>query len=334
VLLVAFRSAASEIETIATETEIQQNNDKILPKELIEHLKKNSAIKNVRGRIIDGKDAVVINLKGGGTEVYYLNDGNSIAELERKYGLPELPTPPPPMPANEELPPPPPPAPEAPKLLPPPAPELPAPPAPIKDNAIPTAGLPESATYYIDGVKSSLESVKKLNPKQIYLIIAVNGERAKELLGDDSDNEIVSITTEKNRNSERVKEFNQKFKPLSTPAPPVIHDAPLVPASGAKLVEDNKSITYILWPNDFTKRELEVAQQTFSANGFELIFKEHKGSNGKDAINITLRSKKLDNNTSATHTFSDLITHHNVIVVKGFKDTGKVMIGTSIPSGR
>src|SRR5690606_10778602 len=98
------------------------DNDKILPKELVEHLRKNAAIKNVRGRVIDGKNAVIINLKGGGTEVYYLNDGNSIAELERKYGLPELPTPPPPVTASEELPPPPPPAPEAPELPPPPPP--------------------------------------------------------------------------------------------------------------------------------------------------------------------------------------------------------------------
>ncbi|MBJ6117165.1 hypothetical protein JAO76_03110 [Pontibacter sp. BT310] len=146
VLLVAFRSAASEIEAITnnTETEIlQQNNDKILPKELAEHLKKNVAIKNVRGRVIDGKKAVIISLKGGGTEVYYLAEEASIAELERKYGLPELPPPPPPAPN----------APDAP----------PAP--PVAEDEVPYIFTIEDVSYYKNNLPADYKAFLKRNPQ-------------------------------------------------------------------------------------------------------------------------------------------------------------------------
>jgi hypothetical protein len=93
VLLVAFKGT-EQFET-SIKTEFHESDDKP-SKELVEHLKKNPAIKNVTNRTIDQRSALVLRLKGGGTEVYYLDSNESIANLERKYGLPKLPTPPPP----------------------------------------------------------------------------------------------------------------------------------------------------------------------------------------------------------------------------------------------
>jgi len=73
--------------------------------ELINQLKQNPAVKSVRSKVVDKKSAIAISLKGGGTEVYYLNDAASIAELKRKYSLQELPPPPPPAPDAPDAPP-------------------------------------------------------------------------------------------------------------------------------------------------------------------------------------------------------------------------------------
>lgn len=333
VLLLAFRSAATKMETI-TDTEVEapkQNGDVILPAELVKYLKQNRAIKSVRGKKMNGRDAVVISLKGGSTEVYYLTDAASIAELERKYGLPELP-PPPPAPAAPELPAPPPPvqaettvivteqqsspsssifkedlkeqvlynpfwnddlkknAPEDYKAFMKrnPAinqvswllsglpeynlisivltsksgetevydykrrseiqaaeakygklPTLPAPPPPVRakeqasasapivtkvvseDQSTAKASFPESATYYIDGVEASHEAVRELDPKQIHSINVIKGEAATKVLGSKAATGIISITTLKNKDSEKVIEFNKKTGTLPAPPPPV-----------------------------------------------------------------------------------------------------------------
>ncbi|NEM96835.1 M56 family metallopeptidase [Pontibacter burrus] len=301
---------------------------------LINELQRNRAIKNVRSRKVDGKDAIVINLKGGGTEVYFIGDAASLAELKRKYVMPELPPPPPPAPAPPVAPP----APPVPakEQLPPPPPvgkNLPVPPAPpVKpEESNMLLNIPDGVVYYLDGKEDKIEAYKKLDPKKIHSIIVVKGERAQKTVGSKAVNGIVSIVTEKNKDSREVKEFEQKFEALPAPPPPVRNEGALVPASGAKLVEDEKSVTYILWPNDVTKREFEVAQQAFDANGFDLKFKEYKDLNGGDAVNITLASKKLNTGTSVVHNLKDLTTYNNVVVVKGFKETGKFMIGTTIP---
>ncbi|WP_299704874.1 M56 family metallopeptidase [uncultured Pontibacter sp.] len=100
VLLVAFRNATPLTESIANiaETEtLQQNEGSKLPDELVDILKNiltnHPAIKSVRGKVVDNRNAVVISLKDGGTEIYYLDSSKSIAALERKYG--ELPSTPP-----------------------------------------------------------------------------------------------------------------------------------------------------------------------------------------------------------------------------------------------
>ncbi|HEY4652501.1 MAG TPA: M56 family metallopeptidase, partial [Pontibacter sp.] len=293
-----------------------------LPKELVQHLKKKPAVKSVRGKVVNNRNAVVIGLKGGGTEVYYLDDAKSITELERKYNLPELPPPPPPVPAAPAAPP----APSK-ELLPPPPPAPPVKP----DTKDMLQSLPDGVVYYLDGKEDKTEAYKKLDPKQIISINVIKGEHAQKLAGSKAAKGLISIVTEKNKNSAEVRELEQKFNALPAPPPPVRHEGPLVPASGAKLVEDEKTVTYVLWPNDVTKREFGVAQQAFAANGFDLTFKEHKDANGGDAINITIDSKKLNTGTSVSHSLKGLAAHNNVVVVKGFKETGKFFIGTTIP---
>ncbi|MBB6611312.1 M56 family metallopeptidase [Pontibacter sp. Tf4] len=322
--IAAFEKKYGKLPPIPAQS-LQQNGEKDLPKELVQHLKKNPAVKSVRGKVVNNRNAIVIGLKGGGTEVYYLDDAKSIAELERKYNLPELPPPPPPVPA----------APAAPPA--PPAPvqevDLPAPPAPpVKpDTKDMLQSLPDGVVYYLDGKEDKTEAYKKLDPKKIHSINVIKGEQAQKIAGSKAAKGLISIVTEKNKDSKEVKELEQKFETLPAPPPPVRHEGPLVPASGAKLVEDEKTVTYVLWPNDVTKRELDAAQQAFAANGFDLSFKEHKDASGNDAINITIASRKLNNGTSVSHSLKGLAAHNNVVVVKGFKETGRFIVGTTIP---
>ncbi|MFD2516245.1 M56 family metallopeptidase [Pontibacter locisalis] len=106
VLLVAFRGTSQNAVFVATTEEFTtpitfQDGGKDLPQELKGLLENNSNIKNVRVKLIENRNAVVINLRKGGTEVYYLDDTNSIAALKDKYTQSaELPPPPPPSPQD------------------------------------------------------------------------------------------------------------------------------------------------------------------------------------------------------------------------------------------
>ncbi|WP_266204053.1 M56 family metallopeptidase [Pontibacter kalidii] len=222
VLLFAFRSAVPDTEVIAgTEAEApQQSGDIPLPEEFVKQLKQNPSVKSVRGRKVNNRSAIVLSLKGGGTEVYYLDDAKSVAELERKYNLPALPPPPPPAPE----------APDAPELPAPPPPvpaneALPAPPPPAQEKTEAKAGLPESALYYIDGVEASSEAAKKLDPKEIHSINVLKGEAATKEFGSKASNGLISIITKENQNSPGVKEFSKRLSAQTianpgTPPPP------------------------------------------------------------------------------------------------------------------
>ncbi|WP_439881383.1 M56 family metallopeptidase [Pontibacter sp. MBLB2868] len=188
VLLFAFRSASSSSELVAnaeqaaTQTTLQDGG-KDIPKELKEYLERHPAIKNARMKVIDNRNSLVVHLRKGGTEVYYLDDANSIAALESKYGkLPELPPPPAPVAHDAE--------------------NLPAPPPPV----------PSAVVYYIDGVKSTENASKQLNPNDIHSVNVLKGEGVKKLLGDASQaKDIISITTREKQNSPEVITFNKKI---------------------------------------------------------------------------------------------------------------------------
>jgi hypothetical protein len=95
--------------------------------------------------------------------------------------------------------------PAAPDALPAPPAAPPAPPAPS------VLDLPETALYYIDGVEATKEAVEKLDPKQIYNMNVVKSESAQKALGKKAANGVISVTTEANKNSEKVREFNRKL---------------------------------------------------------------------------------------------------------------------------
>lgn len=299
---------------------------------LIKELQRNRVIKNVRSRKVDGKDAIVINLKGGGTEVYFIGDAASLDELKRKYIMPELPPPPPPapvppvappappVPAKEQLPPPPP-------AVQPNVPAPPAPPAKPADSDM-LLNLPEGVIYYIDGKEDKTEAYKKLDPKKIHSINVVKGEHAQKIPGSKAVNGIVSIITEKNKDSKEVKELEKKFEALPAPPPPVRHEGPAIPkAGGARLVETEEFVTYILWPEEITERELEVAEQAFKDNNFILKSKVLDGGN---TVNITLSSGKLNKGTSQTYLVQNLLKTDNIVLVQGNKKTGEIRIATTI----
>lgn len=329
VLLLAFRGAASEIEVIAhpADTELhQQNDDKTLPKELVEHLKKDPAIKNVHSRVIDGKHAVVINLKGGGTEVYYLNDDASVAKLQHKYGLP-TPPPPPAAPNTTELPAPPP------------------PPAPAQELTNSTASLPDGVVYYIDGKKDTDGSYKNIAPAQIYSINVYKGEYAVKVFGKSAANGVVSIITERNKDTRQVQEFMKKMsalppppapakEQLPPPPPPKKYEGPAIPkAGGPRLVENEEYVVYTLWPEEITKRELEVAQQVFRESGFSFEFEENYENGKINGVRLNLNSKAGQSSAEASYSPKDiqnLLAADNIVLVQANKKTGKVGISHTL----
>lgn len=185
-LLFAFRTTTPVAEAITSiESEIMQQDGKNT-EELIKQLKKNRAIKSVRTKKIDGRDAILISPKGSGTEVYYMGDAASIAELERKYGLPKLP-PPPPVGRN-----------------------LPAQPS-VQEKTELKRSVPESVVYYLDGVKATKEEAEQLKPEAIHSIDVVKGEQAKKIPGNTAGRYVISLTTKANKDSEQVRKFQEKL---------------------------------------------------------------------------------------------------------------------------
>ncbi|WP_162427660.1 M56 family metallopeptidase [Pontibacter pudoricolor] len=217
-----------------------------LPKELVQHLKKNPAVKSVRGKVVDNRNAVVIGLKGGGTEVYYLDDAKSIAELERKYNLPELPPPPPPAPAAPD------------------AEELPPPPPPVRQEQN-QLKAPAGVVYYIDGKEDKSEAYKNLDPKEIHSVNVYKNESAEKVFGKSAAKGVISIITTKNKDSRQVQEFMQKLPALPAPPPPV-KELPTPPSgqgqafifspAGNDYYKDNLPEDYIA----FLKRNPQVKQ--------------------------------------------------------------------------
>ena len=347
VLLVAFRGAPPVTEAIASiESEITKQDANIPDTEsLLNQLKQNQAIKSARSKKIDGKDAIVIALKGGGTEVYFVSDAASLAELERKYVRQELPPPPP--------------APDAPD----------APPAPDKSELV--ANMPAAALYYIDGIKVSREALQKLAPNTIHSMNILKGETAVAGFGKGASKGVISIVTEKNKDSRQVQEFNKKLpvapvppapaapgtppppapareavppippvppapagEQLPPPPPPVRYEGPAIPkAGGARLVETEEHVTYFLWPEETTKRELEAAQLAFSGSGFELNFNETFENGKVSSLKIGLASRNKKSSASATYNagaLRNLREADNIVIVQGNKKTGEVKITTTL----
>ncbi|MBD1398268.1 hypothetical protein H9Q13_13945 [Pontibacter sp. JH31] len=88
----------------------------------------------------------------------------------------------------------------------------------------PITALPDSVIYYIDGKEDTDNAHKKLDPKAISSINVYKGEGAKKVTGNRAAKGVVSIITEKNKNSKPVQEFQKKFpappKPGTPPPPP------------------------------------------------------------------------------------------------------------------
>ncbi|SIQ55778.1 M56 family metallopeptidase [Pontibacter lucknowensis] len=321
---------------------------------LINQLKQNRSIKSVRSKKIDGKDAIVIALNGGGTEVYFTSDAASLAELERKYVLPELPPPPPPVPA----------APDAP----------PAPPAPPKEeDVIAEVIMPVEKHYIIDGVISNKDAALAIahDKESIHSMGTYRGESAQILLNDKTATGVVVIITKQNKDSRQVQEFNKKLKNLPSPPlampkapgtpppppasgkeaippappapageqlppppPPGKYEGPAIPkAGGARVVETEEHVAYFLWPEEITKRELEVAQQAFKSSGFDLNFNEKYEGGKISSLKIELASKNKKSRASATYNegaLKSILDADNIVIVQGNKKTGEVRIATTL----
>lgn len=317
-------------------TSSQGNNDK-LAKELIDHVTKHPSVKNASARTIDQRSAIVLRLNGGGTEVYFMDNAENVATLRRKYSLQELPPPPPPQAAAESK-------------------------------------IPDAELYYIDGVQVKKEAVGQLDQKTIHSIQVYKGEHAVKIFGNKAAKGVISIVTEKNKDSRQVQEFNKKLpvppappappapeapgtpppppapakdaippvppapagEPLPPPPPPTRYEGPAIPkAGGARLVENENYVVYTLWPEEITKRELEVAQQAFKSSGFDLNFTEKYDGGKINSLSIDLASKKNGNSARATHTYSaealkSVLDADNIVLVIGNKKTGEVRIATTL----
>ncbi|MCP2042421.1 M56 family metallopeptidase [Pontibacter sp. HSC-36F09] len=311
---------------------------------LINQLKQNQALKSVRSKKVDGKDAILIALKGGGTEVYFVADARSMAELERKYVLPELPPPPPPAPDAPN-------APDAP----------PAPPAPDKAELI--ASMPEAALYYIDGVKASREAAQKLDPKTIHSMNIVKGKTAVEVFGKGASKGVISVVTEKNKDSRQVQEFNKKMEllvppppapgtplppapgkeaippvppvpsreQLPPPPPPTRYEGPAIPKAGeSRVVETEEHVAYFIWPENVTPQEVKTAKIAFNNNGMALNFIEEYDGDKLESLQITVKSPKgaMANAVYDAEALKGIVDAKNIIVVESNKKTGEVRIAT------
>jgi hypothetical protein len=308
------------------------------PEDYKDFLKRHPHVKEVGWKFDNRRDynleSIVIYLKNGKTETYDYNRNPRIPAAEAKWGqLPSLPPPPPPVKAQD------------------------SPQSDVKSN------LPADALYFIDGVESTKQAAEKLDPKEINSINVYKGESALETFGNKASKGVISIITEKNKNTRQVQEFNKKLpvppapgtpppppapgepgipspppapagEQLPPPPPPVKYEGPAIPkAGGARLVEDDDYVLYVLWPEEITKRELEGAQQAFKGSGFDLRFDEKYAGGKISGIKIELSYKNKNSNANAvynTTSLQSLIDADNVVLVKGNKKTGEVMIGTTL----
>ncbi|MBX0333624.1 hypothetical protein K3G39_10280 [Pontibacter sp. HSC-14F20] len=343
-------------ERIFSPTDIGYYQDRNnLPVEYTNFLKRNPTIDKVGWKIHPekGPQAVVLFLKSGTTEMYNLNDQTSMAKAKSKYGaFPGLLPPPPPVMIKEEL---------------------PAPPHIRKEESIGAEGaMPTNISYFIDGKKSNKEAALALtrDQKAIHSTSIFKDEAAQQLLGDKTVTGVVSIITKQKKDSRQVQEFNKKLKHLVPPPPaapdapgtpppppapgkeaippvppapsgeqlppppPTRYDGPAIPkAGGARLVETEEFVTYFLWPEEITKRELEVVQRAFRENNFDLTFNEKYDGGKISSLNIVLASLNKKSRASATYNagaLKNLLDADNIVIVQGNKKTGEVRIATTL----
>jgi TonB-dependent SusC/RagA subfamily outer membrane receptor len=71
----------------------------------------------------------------------------------------------------------------------------------------------DNALYFIDGEKSSKESMNQLSPDAIATVNVLKGEDARNKFGEAAASGVIIITTKANQNSSAVKAFNQQYSP-------------------------------------------------------------------------------------------------------------------------
>jgi hypothetical protein len=305
-------------ERIFSPTDIGYYQDRNnLPVDYTNFLKRNPTIDKVGWKIHPekGPQAVVLFLRSGTTEIYNLNDQKSMSKAKSKYGeFPGLLPPPPPVMIKDELPPPPPPAPDAPGTPPPP----PAPAAP---------DLPETAIYYIDGVEATKEAVEKLDPNKIYNMNVVKAESATKVLGNKAANGVISITTEANKNSQKVKEFNEKLLGRTDAREPgnekhkvIISESTDNPGTEAA------EIAFVLYPDKLDQVQLDQANNLFKQNGLDVRFKGERKENRYTGVTIVSKTKQTPAGTTEHFNIEGLKEQNKVIMVRGNKQTGKVQV--------
>ena len=122
----------------------------------------------------------------------------------------------------------------------------------LQEPTKPIKALPDSVIYYIDGKEDTDNAYKKLDPKEISSVNVYKGEGAKKVIGKRAAKGVVSIITEKNKNSKQVQEFQKKFpappKP-GTPPPPPAPEEPGTPPPPVKGDLD-EAYTYIIGVSD------------------------------------------------------------------------------------
>ncbi|MFD3000272.1 M56 family metallopeptidase [Pontibacter toksunensis] len=372
VLLFAFKNASQDVESATPDNVVQidqpikadtneqpvtQRQDSIrLSEEQEAFLKRNPTVKSVSWLRSD-MDKMVVYLKSGGAEMYDLNDSRSTAIAKEKYGaLPEAPPPPPP---GEELPPPPPPVPGE-ELPPPPPPvpgeNLPAPPPARQQHIF----IPDNDAYYKNNLPKDYKAFMKRNPsvkqvgwkfdsskdwslESVIIYLKSGGEEEYKFEG-----------------KRRIPAVEAKYgelpalpappppvpskQELPPPPPPAKHKAPLFPAgTTAKLIEDENTMTYILWPGEITKREFAApekalrefaaAEKAFKESGFDLTLDGQFDGYKLVKLKISLLSPKTGDKANAVYTaasLQSLMEANNVAVIKADKKTGKLIIGNTL----
>lgn len=93
--------------------------------------------------------------------------------------------------------------------------------------------LPAAGLYFIDGMEASREAVEKLAPQEIHSINVYKDASAVKAFGNKAAKGVISIITEKNKDSRQVQEFYKKLPP--PPAPPKPGTPPPPPAPGEEL---------------------------------------------------------------------------------------------------
>ncbi|MHA6246659.1 M56 family metallopeptidase [Pontibacter sp. CAU 1760] len=197
--------------------------------------------------------------------------------------------------------------------------------------------------YYIDGVKATKQEAEQLPPDAIHSVDVVKGEQAKKVPGNRAGKNVVSLTTKQNKDSAQVLKFKESLPQpkgqgqtgmLPPPPPPKKYDGPAIPkAGGPRLVENEEYVVYTLWPEEITKRELEVAQQVFRESGFSFEFEENYENGKINGVRLNLNSKAGQSSAEASYNPKDiqnLLAADNIVLVQANKKIGKVGISHTL----